>query len=80
MLSLLLTCLMGCAAPNQVIRSEYISPDFTIPQEPILTPVSWKIYGDLYCLTEDDSKQMLMNWTRLQAYKDELKTILEGLK
>ena len=75
MLSLIV--LMGCSA---ITKTVYIKPEIPEPPaKPEYYRVIFQKQNELYCIDEDNAKNLLKNREIDKAYQEEMSGILEGL-
>lgn len=65
---------------KSIVKTEYIYPSITIPEEPSYYEVKWKKIDNNYCIDSENAKFLLKNYLIITTYKEELKNILFNLK
>lgn len=70
----------GCASkPQEKIVYKYIKPKCYIPKEPKLEPFSFIQIGNYYCAEPSEIKKILIDFYKLDSYKQKLLKILENV-
>jgi hypothetical protein len=71
--------LAGCS-PKTITKIEYVYPEIpAIPERPEYLNVPWAKQGELYCLSSDGAKAIMINFAMKDGRERELETILKGL-